>query len=350
MVRLAGICLLLVAACKPEIEGRPSEIVGPRVLAVRSQPADAKPSETISYDALFVDSEGLGDPAALDWALCLAGKSLTQPGTVSAECLTAEGDEIGALGSGGAVMATIPKDACALFGPTPQTPEAGQPASRPVDPDTTGGYYQPVRVLETAEESGAYSVGVTRLSCGLGGATQAQAADFTRRSKPNQNPELEVLLAIDADDNATALPALDSEQSLSVPAGSELTLYASWPECPLEPECGDGICSPGEDSSPSGCPDDCREPRGCRGSEPYVYFDPVSRELRDRREAIRISWYATAGQFKNERTGSSESQADQSTTENTWTAPDGEAAVKLWVVIRDDRGGVGWGSYQLEVE
>src|SRR5262249_8096616 len=147
-----------------------------------------------------------------------------------------------------------------------------------------------------------------------------------------------------------ALPALDSEDVISVRPREEVALFARWPECPIDAECGDGICSPGEDASPEGCAEDCRKPVGCRGSEPYVHFDPISRKLNDRREAIRVSWFASAGEFDHDRTGRSEAEASDSESDNTWTAPSTRGDVRLWVVLRDDRGGVGWGSYRLRVE
>jgi hypothetical protein len=35
---------------------------------------------------------------------------------------------------------------------------------------------------------------------------------------------------------------------------------------------------------------------------------------------------------------------------NTWTAPTTPGIVRIWVVLRDARGGVGWESYALDVE
>jgi hypothetical protein len=351
MVKHLFIAGLVAAAvgCKPELEGRRSLVGGARVLAVRSMPASAKPSESVSYDALFVNADGIADPEPLDWALCIARKPLTESGAVSVECLAREASSLEALGTGAEANASVPADACALFGPTPQTPEAGEPAPRPVDPDTTGGFYQPVRVV-FADDAGEdqYSIGVTRLACGLGGATQEQAAEFTRRSKPNENPQLETVAVLRGRGAEDALPALDSDDVFSVPSGVSIHLIARWPDCPTEPVCGDEICSPGEDTQT--CDDDCRQPHGCRGSETYVYFDPITRKLRDRREAMRVSWFASDGEFSHDRTGQSELDAGQANSTNDWTAPAYEGDLRIWVVLRDDRGGVGWSSYKLRVE
>jgi hypothetical protein len=345
---LAGV-VFAALGCKPELEGRRSLVTGPRVLAVRSMPAAARPAEAVSYDALFVNTDGIADPEPLDWALCTARKPLTESGAVSTTCLAREGDSLEALGTGGAAMADMAMDVCAQFGPEPKTPEKGEPAPRPVDPDTTGGYYQPVRVV-FADDAGhdQYSIGVTRLSCGLGGATQEQSAEFTMKARPNENPELDAVVR--GGDDEQGLPALDSEDVLSVAPGESIQLIARWPSCPVEAECGDGICSPGEDTAMPSCDEDCTQPRGCRGSEPYIYFDTLTRKLVDRREVMRVSWFASDGEFEHDRTGRSEAEADQSDSENKWTAPEAEGDVRLWVVLRDDRGGVGWGGYKLRVE
>jgi hypothetical protein len=89
---------------------------------------------------------------------------------------------------------------------------------------------------------------------------------------------------------------------------------------------------------------------GCPGPEPYVSFDLSSRTLTSRREAMRVSWYATAGAFADDRTGRTEQEASLASTDNTWTAPSDTRAVTLWVVVRDSRGGLGWKSYRITVQ
>ena len=86
-----------------------------------------------------------------------------------------------------------------------------------------------------------------------------------------------------------------------------------------------------------------------------VFEDPVSRALLRRieqiatgRESMVASWYATAGTFDLDRVG--RDGTDPATTaDNGWTAPGSLGPVHLWVVLRDARGGVGWGSYTVTV-
>ena len=83
-------------------------------------------------------------------------------------------------------------------------------------------------------------------------------------------------------------------------------------------------------------------------AEGYVTFDLASQSLVDRREAMRVSWFATAGDLGTDRTGRAED--DRATaTENTWTAPSSAGRVHVWIVLRDSRGGVTWQSVEIRV-
>jgi hypothetical protein len=188
---------------------------------------------------------------------------------------------------------------------------------------------------------------VTRLVCGLGGATQEQSAQYAERYRPNENPALDSLELRHNGSSVMLDPDTAKSNAVRVKPGEQVVLRARWASCPIKGECGDGICGPGEDRS--SCADDCSKPKGCTGSEPYVVLDPVKRELVDTREAMRVSWFATDGDFEHDRTGRTEEEAGTSYTDNQWTAPDAHGTVHLWVVIRDDRGGVGFESYTLEV-
>lgn len=343
--RLCLWVVLVTGACKPELEGRPSFVEGERILAVRSLPAEAKASTAVSYEALFVGPDGVRSGDELSWAMCNERKSLTQSGTISNNCLVLEAPVLESLGEGNMVSAMLPRTVCETFGPLPRTPKPGEPNFRPVDPDTTGGYYQPVRVV-TLGDTQRFADGMTRLSCGLGGATQSQTADFNRRYRSNENPRLDSLSVVRDDGSEEQLPEAGSGgDNIIVLRNERLRFRAAWSACPSEPSCGDGICSSGEVD----CPDDCREPHGCTGSELYVHFDTINRTLTERREAVRVSWFATTGEFEFERTGQTDSDDPENDTENGWVAPADAGDTLLWVVIRDDRGGVAWSSYRLQV-
>ncbi|MBC8070316.1 MAG: hypothetical protein IAG13_18430, partial [Deltaproteobacteria bacterium] len=112
------------------------------------------------------------------------------------------------------------------------------------------------------------------------------------------------------------------------------------------PSCGDGQCTLDEDAA--ACADDCPERAGCTGAEWYARFDPITQEIADTREAIAVAWYATGGSFDAARTGRAGDDPAR-TSDNVWTAPSEPGVVTLWIVLRDDRGGVSWRTLAIEV-
>ena len=343
------LAVLALAGCKPELVGRPSLIDSPRVIAIRSTPAEAEANGDVRYDALVAQPLDDTTTPTFDWALCLASKPLATPGPISNACLTPSGPDLEDLGTSSGADASMPSDVCQLFGPNPPTPKNGEPAVRPVDPDTTGGYYQPVRLLTHYVPSDSeYDVGVTRIGCGVAtGASLDQSATYTKNYKPNENPGISQITLTPAGGTSVVIDPTASAGISTVTSGAAINFQVTWPSCPLTPNCGDSICSPGEDLN--SCPQDCTTPRGCEGSEPYLSYDPASQTLTNRRESIRVSWFATDGNFNHDRTGRTESEADQTNTSNDWTAPDKTTTVRFWLVIRDDRRGSNWTTFDLQV-
>ncbi|MFZ5893698.1 MAG: hypothetical protein ACOY0T_21735 [Myxococcota bacterium] len=346
-IALAAVLSVASLACRPDIEGGAALVDSPRVLAIRSEPAEAQPGKTVNYRALYVTPSGEVDAASLDWALCLARKPIAVAGSIALECLVAEAepDVLIPLGNGMTATGTLPKDGCRVFGPSPPAPKAGEPTARPADPDSSGGYYQPLRVRAPQSEA-EYSAGFTRIACGVGNATQEQALEYGKRYRDNENPEIAAVL-VDPDGSAQALSEDESAPTL-LSAGARLTLRASWADCPVDGTCGDGICDPNDDRD--ACSADCSTPHGCTGAEPYVYLDPIQRSVVDRRESMRVSWFATAGTFEHDRSGRSETEASVSSSDNVWVAPGATELVRFWVVLRDDRGGVGYKALFARVE
>jgi hypothetical protein len=233
------------------------------------------------------------------------------------------------LGRGAQAEAVLPEDACQRFGPQRPDPKPGEPSGRPVDPDPTGGFYQPV----VAWLDDAAALGGARLACAIRDAT------FTRRYKRNQNPELSAFDVLRAD--GSVIEASD-DQPIALERGEAVNLRVGWPACPSSDRCGDGLCGIDEDAV--SCGDDCGgEPRGCAGAERYARFDPLSLATTVQVESIVVAWFATAGRFDAPRTDrvSAAGGDDAPGTLNRYVAPSsGEAT--LWAVVRDDRGGVSW--------
>ena len=255
----------------------------------------------------------------LSWGLCIARKPLTELGPVNPVCIQAPepgAKDIVDLGSAATVTATLPMDACRLFGPSLPEPMNGEPAGRPVDPDPTGGFYQPISV--TLLDSGVTSMGSVRIFCPPSGLDQQQAAEFNAKYRNNQSPSIDSLSA--RTDSGETLPIPDEPEALAVAAKQVLHFEASWHACPHAAVCGDGVCGAGEDKS--NCAEDCTTPKGCTGAEDYAWFNPDSRTVETRHESIRVSWFSTAGHFENAVTGREEDEFDQTTTGERWTAPE----------------------------
>jgi hypothetical protein len=335
-----------VTGCVPDVEDADTLVLGARVLAIRSEPAQVEPREEATFTALFVDPDGTQSEAPLRWAFCKARKPLAELGPVNPLCLLenadeieivtpdAEGDEepeliLEEIGEGIEAGGRLPQDACRLFGPDRPPPREGEPAGRPVDPDPTGGYYQPLRIFNDGDETA--SLYEARIVCGLPGASQAVSAAFNQQFLPNANPVIDELVATDGDD---PVAIAGEEAATRVRPGESLELELRWEACePLSP-----------------CEEACEPPPACEGAESYIYFDPLTRTVSARRESMRVSWFSTAGTFRDARTGRAEQEADTTRSPNVWTAPEAEGDVTLWVVLRDDRGGVTWRTYALRVD
>jgi hypothetical protein len=287
-----SVAVFAIAACRPDIDEPASAVSAARVLAVKAEPPEAAPGAAVSAHALVASGQGTLTDAPLDWALCTTPKSPAEDRTVNPACLR----DLPSVGDGVDAAFAVPDDACALFGP-----EAPPGEFRPRDPDSTGGYFQPVRV----RLGDADSVALERLLCNPRNAEASVAAEFLHDYRPNRNPSLHPVEAA-----AGARPT-DLER---VPGGTRLRFTASWE------------------------PDD---------DEEYLRFEPSSQAIAWDHEVLRVSWYATAGAFATDRTGEDASRAAASA--NDWTAPPSAGPVHFWVVVRDSRGGQDFASWDAVV-
>jgi hypothetical protein len=279
--------------------------------------------------ALYVGPQGpedAGTTSELNWAMCLLQKPLAVSGPTSPACFVGASSGLVPLapapGMTGSVEGTVPENACELFGPDVPPPKAGQPSPRPTDPDSTGGFYLPVRV----DADGQYSSAPERITCQPGGVTQQVFVAFADGYKANQNPVLSSLSRVDGDGGTIAsllTAAPGASPALTVGPGERVLLSAEWPACPTTPT-------------------------ECSGAETYLVIDPTNREITTQRESMVAAWYATGGAFDVDRVG--RAATDLGTTAvNGWTAPASAGTIALWVVLRDARGGIGWGSYAIAV-
>jgi hypothetical protein len=290
-MRRLWVVLVALAGCKPEAGPPVSIVTAPKLLALAGQPAEAAPGDAVTLSALVASPDG-SSMAPLDWSFCLQPKPLTTNDVVSPACLTI--DQVMYLTYAmPSVSTTVPSSACSLFGPDLPPSTAGQPDRAPVVPDATGGYYQPYR----ADLADAFSIGLERIRCNLAGASMDVAEQFRATYTLNRNPTIASLTLEGA--------PLDGAQ---VAAGTHVTFEVAWPD---------------------------------DAAETYPILDVGTQTLIAHREAMRVSWFATDGSFDDERSGRA-SDDPVLTSDDGWTAPQAPGTVYVWVVLRDDRGGVAW--------
>jgi hypothetical protein len=299
--RLLGSTVLIVAAttrCIPSLGPGDSLITSTRILAVRALPAEAVPGTKVAFTALVAGPGGTDD-AELSWSFCTAPKPLTEDNVVSNACVTGQGTSaLVPAGAGESITAKTPSAGCSIFGP-----DVGSMGLRPRDPDTTGGYYQPL--LATLPRTDDV-IELARIHCDLANADAAVATAFTKAYHDNLNPTL-IPLTATLGGSTVALTA--------IPASAHVVLQASWPAA---------------------------------SAETFAYYDPASQTVTSQREAMQVAWYATGGTLDTESTG--RAAGDPATTsDDGWTAPGSAGTVHLWVVLRDSRGGVDWISQDLSV-
>jgi hypothetical protein len=313
-----ALALASASACRPSLDDDLSHIAGPRILAVQSEPPEAKPGETVTMRALYTDGTTSASATPLTWSFCIARRALAEPTALSAACIDRAEGALVSLGSAAEVRGAIPADACRLFGPDRPLGKPGEPAGRAADPDGTGGYYQPGIVRAPGADDAIFEV---RVRCGLSGATQADVAAFERSYRSNQNPVVSDVLVTRGD----RVEAVADGAEIAAAPGEVLRVRASWPACTGDAACG--------------------------GAEIYPAFDVATRVVVTRREAMRVSWLATRGRFGDVRSGRDETDQARD-VETTWAAPgasDPATPALLWIVVRDARGGTGMRSLRVRV-
>ncbi|HEX5058826.1 MAG TPA: hypothetical protein VFV99_05665, partial [Kofleriaceae bacterium] len=113
---------------------------------------------------------------------------------------------------------------------------------------------------------------------------------------------------------ANANPTLEPFALADVHADSDVTLTAAWP-----PE----------------------------AVETYLYYDALTQRLVDRREAMRVSWFAMGGELAVDASAVDEDGTATSVS-TTWHTPAAGDAW-LWLVLRDSRGGLAWQELHVTV-
>jgi hypothetical protein len=161
-------------ACQPNLDDTVSIVTAPTVLAVQSIPAEAPPMGKVTYTALVAQGAGPDAGATrLVWDYCNARNPLSNLGPVSTVCVRPGNTALATIGAGLHASGSVPDVACSNFGPNAPPATDGGVAGQPVNPDSTGGYYQPVSVFESSD-------------AGLGGVEDT--VYFLRATTPTRTP------------------------------------------------------------------------------------------------------------------------------------------------------------------
>jgi len=320
MKRLASAVSLLwlttaVAGCAPDLGAPQSSIIGPTILGIRGTPPEAAEGGMATFDALTVDVSGTVTTPQIGWAQCLEPNPPANGNDVSNACLTIPDDTTSPAPTFTATLAT---DACTLFGPDAPPPMKGQPPMRPADPDTTGGFYQPVRATWQSDAGPLLAFAQERIICRLANAPTDIAAMYAANYVPNNNPMVADLV-LDPAGAATSLyvagQTADSQTAATVSAGQTVTLQADF---------------------------------SADSAETFLVWNVLTLTLDMQRESLRLSWFATGGAFEHDATGRSQTETE-TFTQNTWTAPTTPGTVYFWIVLRDDRGGIDFAPAEIDV-
>lgn len=282
--------------CDPIEDLAPYRIDAPRILAVRSDPPQARPGLAVKREVLAVDAQGQRITMPLEFARCELPKTLGERSVVGRACMTGQG-----------LVPIGPEDpidplVCQRFGPSPapsEDPEAPRP--RPTPPDSSGGYFAPERVrLPGANLEAFFQI---RTRCDLLGATREVFDEFQARHRDNEAPHLH---------DAVLSPApLPNSQpwTLRVPVGTPIPLSLSV---------------------------------SAALAQSYVIYQISRNRVIEARESLTLRWFAhgaTLGRSEETLDGIALDRGQAFSNELT-LGPAGKAI--LWIVLQDDRGATTW--------
>lgn len=344
---LVSMAALAAQACVPTLDDPTSRVTEPRILAIRAVPAEAAPNQNVQLTALYADASGTLSMGPLSWTYCTTRKPLAELGPVARACFDATSMGQVAIGTGLTVSGRLPRDACRLFGPNPPPAVQGEPNGRPVDPDPTGGYYQPTIAFRTDATDGDPTLAQVRIACSLANAPSDVTIEYGQRYRRNANPTISSLVLLQGG-NSTPVPTDGAGAPPTIHVNESVRLEVAWPDCPTDGVCGDGIC--GDDESSTSCAGDCvgSNPPTCNGAETYVRFDSTSLALVRARESMHVTWYGNRGSFETARTGRAGDDLVNA-SDVGFTAPASAGDVVVWVVVRDERGGTEFSAHRITV-
>jgi hypothetical protein len=284
--RAALLVLLPLSACD---SFKPASLVeGLRVLAIRAEPAEVGSGEQATLRARIADLRDTGDPIEIEWALCT--KRAKVGVEVDPDCFDADSapylTPLPTMADGSTLL-TMPELTIESFGL----------------PDASGGFYVPVRMR--AHSGASHLVAFHRLRWKAG------------FQQPNGNPTAEGIAYVPTgsdgelpDMGQTVEPQpLVEGVPLELPRGGKLRLRAS-------------------------------AVAGSAEGYTTVVGDPRKLMTMDVTEQLRFFWYASAGELDPDVTGEERPDAILDTAELAESLDARDGLVDLWLVVREERGGI----------
>ncbi|MFL5308888.1 MAG: hypothetical protein ACJ79H_00405 [Myxococcales bacterium] len=287
---------LILPGCPGDFE-KQSEIVKLRVLAVQAEPAElivepGQPLPRTTLTALAVEPSDA--PVAMEYALCTVQEAVPPP---DVDCPGTQGIPLAPAGPTSAVLDLGDPRAIALALQLARDAGVADPGALPPDgvPVLVG--FRATAPAHTLPDGGPPGADGGDLQVFQGLTTVTARGPG---APPNQNPALAGLRMGDAGveiaaDGTSSAPSSTTQRLAPVPA-------------PGSKEPADG------------------------GVEPLGY-----------------SFFATAGSISALRSTDTTATGQPGDTFVDWTTPPGRQQVRLWVVVRDGRGGVGWIARFVEV-
>jgi hypothetical protein len=285
---------VVVAGCSNDFD--PASYLAPgslRVLGVVAEPAEAVPNGTSTLTVITPDLPTL---PTYEWTVCTQPP---QPGSSSIDPLCLEADMGSFLhpvaGSGPSAQVTMPADA--------------RPMTLGV-PDATGGFYVPVKVRATMGADILDTIYGLRLA--LPGI-----------EPPNHNPTIASVSLVDEPLDASPMNVTDLSADPTAPtpvaAGSEPTLRLT-----VTPESFE--------------------------TYPQLTGTPPNTTVTMTMEQPRFFWFADAGIFSEDTTGSEQPDTQLKLDDAKHHRPGVGDRITVIVVVRDERGGTAFTHRYLVVQ
>jgi len=285
MRQFAVAALLLCAGCQSNFEPA-SYVNGLRVLAIKAEPPEVAPGESSTLTALAVDTAG--NTIDNQWSRCNVAPGPSDP-AVSLTCVSTDAGApaITQLGSGDRITVTMPQVTAQQLGV----------------PDYTFGVFVPFRLRTDGLATPGIDAGIgideiisfyrLRLATGL--------------EARNTNPRLAGVFVVGGTDGgADSITPLDNAHPLTMASGDKIVLRALIDATSIEKFL-------------------------------IVDGDPRQGQFTLVEEQPRMLWYATAGSFEHQVT--SLNDADTGFALDVHVPDVLPAAITLWVVVHDERGG-----------